>query len=39
MHVDPRDARMDDIHRHLPADPDTGGGHAARGARDKIKIL
>jgi len=39
MHVNPLDARMDNIHRHLPAGPDNGHRHAARGARDKIEIL
>jgi hypothetical protein len=39
MHVNPRDARMDNIHRHLPAGPDNGHRHAARGARYKIEIL
>jgi hypothetical protein len=39
-HADPGDARMDDIHRHLPVDPPANGnGRAARGARNKIKIL
>jgi hypothetical protein len=39
VHVDPRHTRMDDIHRHLPAGPDNGYGHAAGGARSKIEIL
>jgi len=40
MHVNPRDARMNDIHRHLlPRPPILRYGRAARGARDKIEIL
>jgi hypothetical protein len=39
MHVDPRHPRMDDIHRHFYACPDTEYGHAAHRARNKIEIL
>jgi hypothetical protein len=40
MHIDPGHLKMDDLHRQPPyLPPDTGYGRAARGARDKIKIL
>jgi len=40
MHVDAGDARMNDTHRHLPHRPPIlRYGRAARGARNKIKIL
>jgi hypothetical protein len=39
VHVDPGDARMDDI-RHTSSSPrTTGKARAARRARNKIKIL
>jgi hypothetical protein len=40
VHVDASDARMNDIHRHLLLRPPIlRYGRAARGARNKIKIL
>jgi hypothetical protein len=39
VHICTGDPRMDDLHGQPPASPDNGYGRAARGARDKIKIL